>query len=308
MRLGLVGLGRMGGNMVDRLVAHGHEVVGYDLDESNVAQAEEAGARGSASLEEMVTILGRPRAVWVMVPHGDPTRKTVEALLGLLDEDDVLVDGGNSHFPESVAHARKAREIGVHFLDVGVSGGIWGRDIGYCMMIGGAEAAVQRLDPLFQALAPEAGYAHVGGSGAGHFVKMVHNAIEYAMLQALAEGFECLHASDFALDLKQVAGVWQHGSVIRSWLLELLSRAFDEEGNELVDVGSWVDDSGTGRWTVDYALEKALPVPAIAGALFQRFDSRIDERFAHKTIAALRNQFGGHEVKRTGRDGEGRGG
>jgi len=300
MRLGLVGLGRMGGNMVRRLVERGHDVVGFDLDDDNVEKAVQAGATGAGSLAELVDALDAPRAVWVMVPHGDPTRKTVKELLPLLDQGDVLVDGGNSHFPESVAHAATCREKGIHFLDVGVSGGVWGLEVGYCMMIGGPEEAVKRLDPVFRALAPEDGYAHVGGSGAGHFVKMVHNAIEYAMLQAIGEGFECLNASDFDLDLKQVADVWQHGSVIRSWLLELLVGAFDQEGNDLGSIGPWVDDSGTGRWTVDFALEKAVPVPAIAQALFQRFDSRIEERFAYRTIAALRNQFGGHAVRKGG--------
>jgi len=290
----------MGGNMVRRLVERGHEVVGFDLDGDNVEKAIRAGASGAGSLAELVEALDAPRAVWVMVPHGDPTRKTVEELLPLMDEGDVLVDGGNSHFPDSVAHAGACREKGVHFLDVGVSGGVWGLEVGYCMMIGGPDQAVKRLDPLFRALAPEDGYAHVGGSGAGHFVKMVHNAIEYAMLQALGEGFECLNASDFDLDLKQVADVWQHGSVIRSWLLELLGNAFDQEGNSLASIGPWVDDSGTGRWTVDFALDKAVPVPAIAQALFQRFDSRIEERFAYRTIAALRKQFGGHAVRKGG--------
>ncbi len=296
MQLGIIGLGKMGGNMVRRLVARDHDVVGFDLDDGNVAEAKDAGARGAGSLGELVDALEPPRAVWVMVPHGEPTRKTVQDLLPLLDEDDVLVDGGNSHYPDSMAHARRCAEAGVHFLDVGVSGGVWGLDIGYCMMIGGPPEPVERLDPIFTALAPEDGYAHVGGSGAGHFVKMIHNAIEYAMLQALGEGFECLDASEFGLDLKQVAGVWRNGSVIRSWLLELLEKAFDEEGNDLASVGPWVDDSGTGRWTVDFALENAVPVPAIAQALFERFDSRIDQRFAYRTIAALRNQFGGHAV------------
>jgi 6-phosphogluconate dehydrogenase len=297
MKIGLVGLGRMGGNMVRRLTNDGHQVVGYDLDEDNVAEAEEGGAEGAGSLEEVVDALEAPRVVWVMVPHGKPTDSTIEELLPLLDEGDILIDGGNSHFPGSMAHAEAAEERGIHFLDIGVSGGVWGLEIGYCMMIGGPRDAFETVEPILATLAPEDGYAHVGPSGAGHFVKMVHNAIEYGMLQAIGEGFECLHASDWDLDLQQIASVWSHGSVIRSWLMELTEKAFGEEGNDLEAIGAYVDDSGTGRWTVDYALEKAVPVPAIAQALFSRFDSRTEDRFAFKTIAALRNQFGGHAVK-----------
>ncbi len=298
MKMGLIGLGRMGGNMVRRLVEGGHQVVGYDLSEEHVREAEEAGATGAGSLEELVQALSPPRVVWVMVPHGDPTRKTIESLLPLLAADDVLIDGGNSHYTESLAHAESCRKHEVHFLDIGVSGGVWGLEIGYCMMIGGPDDAFARVEPLLTTLAPEEGYAHVGPSGSGHFVKMVHNAIEYAMLQAIGEGFECLDASDWDLDLKQIASVWRHGSVIRCWLLELLEKAFEADGNDLADIAPYVDDSGTGRWTVDYALDKAVPVPAIAQALFERFDSRIEERFAYRTIAALRNQFGGHAVRK----------
>ena len=297
MKIGLIGLGRMGGNMVRRLVQDGHEVVGYDISDDNVKRAVDGGAEAAGSLEDLVHALEAPRIVWVMVPHGDPTRSTLEALLPLMDSDDVLIDGGNSHYTESIAWAGKAGERGIHFLDIGVSGGVWGLKIGYCMMIGGPREAFERVEPILATLAPEDGYGLMGPSGTGHFVKMVHNAIEYAMLQSIGEGFECLAASDWDLDLKQITGVWRHGSVIRSWLLDLLEDAFDKEGNDLAKIGPYVDDSGTGRWTVDYALEKAVPVPAIANALFQRFDSRTDERFAYKTIAALRNQFGGHAVK-----------
>ncbi len=297
MRIGLVGLGRMGGNMVRRLVQDGHEVVGYDISDDNVKRAVDGGAEAAESLEELVKALEAPRIVWVMVPHGEPTRSTLEALMPLMDSDDVLIDGGNSHYTESVAWAKTCEEQGIHFLDIGVSGGVWGLEIGYCMMIGGPRVAFERVEPILATLAPEDGYGHMGPSGTGHFVKMVHNAIEYAMLQSIGEGFECLAASDWDLDLKQITGVWRHGSVIRSWLLDLLEDAFDKEGNDLARIGPYVDDSGTGRWTVDYALEKAVPVPAIANALFQRFDSRTEERFAYKTIAALRNQFGGHAVK-----------
>ncbi|MDP2481106.1 MAG: decarboxylating 6-phosphogluconate dehydrogenase [Candidatus Palauibacterales bacterium] len=298
MKMGLIGLGRMGGNMVRRLVQDGHDVVGYDLAADNVKQAEEAGAEGADSLEALVEALETPRVVWVMVPHGEPTRSTIEKLLPHLETEDILIDGGNSHYTDSIAHAKVCAERGIHFLDIGVSGGVWGLKIGYCMMIGGPHEAFERVEPILSTLAPEDGYAHVGPSGAGHFVKMVHNAIEYAMLQAIGEGFGCLDASDWDLDLKQIASVWRHGSVIRCWLLELLEDAFEEEGNDLGDIAPYVDDSGTGRWTVDYALEKAVPVPAIATALFERFDSRTEERFAYRTIAALRNQFGGHAVRK----------
>ncbi len=297
MKIGMVGLGRMGGNMVRRLGRDGHEVVGYDISDENVKRAVDAGAEAAGSLDELVKALDAPRVVWVMVPHGDPTRTTLEKLLPLLDADDVLIDGGNSHYTESIAWAEKCGKQGIHFLDIGVSGGVWGLEIGYCMMIGGPREAFERVEPILSTLAPEDGYGLMGPSGSGHFVKMVHNAIEYAMLQAIGEGFECLASSDWDLDLKQIAGVWRHGSVIRSWLLDLLEDAFDKEGNDLAKIGPYVDDSGTGRWTVDYALEKAVPVPAIANALFQRFESRTEERFAFKTIAALRNEFGGHAIK-----------
>jgi len=297
MKIGLVGLGKMGSNMARRIIEKGHEVAAFDIDEKNVTKAVEAGAQGVGSLDDLVAALPRPRVVWVMVPHGDPTRETVEALIPKMEGDDILIDGGNSHYPSSIAHAEMCARHGIHFLDIGVSGGVWGLKIGYCMMVGGPEEAFLRVEPVLAALAPENGYAHVGPSGSGHFVKMVHNAIEYGMLQAIGEGFECLHEADWDLDLEKIARVWRHGSVIRSWLLELLEDAFREEGGDLVDIGPWVDDSGTGRWTVDFALEKGLPIPAITDALFERFASRRRDRFSYRTIAALRNQFGGHPVK-----------
>ena len=297
MQIGMVGLGRMGANMVERLLRDDHEPVGFDLDANNVREAEEAGARGAGSLEELVEMLDPPRAVWVMVPHGDPTRETVRSLIELLDAGDVVVDGGNSRWSESMELAEECAEAGVDFLDAGVSGGVWGLEEGYCMMIGGPEEAFERVEPAFATLAPEDGYAHVGGSGAGHFVKMIHNGIEYAMLQALGEGFEAMHRSDFDVDLRQVADLWQHGAVVRSWLLELLERALAEEGNALERIADHVDDSGMGRWTVDYAVDSAIPMPTITLSLFERFASRQDDRFSAKVIAALRNQFGGHAVK-----------
>jgi 6-phosphogluconate dehydrogenase len=300
MQLGLIGLGRMGAGLAGRLLARDHALVGFDLSADNVERFVGMGGAGARSLEDVVAQLAPPRVVWVMVPHGVPTHDTIEALLPLLSPDDVVVDGGNSNYRESMTHAARCREHGLHFLDVGVSGGVWGEKEGFNLMIGGPRSAFERLEPLFEALTPAGGYAHVGESGAGHFVKMIHNAIEYAMLQALGEGFECLHRSDFDLDLRQIAGLWQNGAVVRSWLLELLGRAFAAEGNALDDIADHVDDSGTGRWAVDYALERGVPVPAISVSLFERFDSRMEKRFAHQLIAALRNQFGGHPVKGRG--------
>ncbi len=297
MKIGLIGLGRMGAFMAERLLKAGHEIVGYDLNEKNVKEVVKKGARAAESLEEVVRMLEAPRAVWVMVPHGDPTTETLQTLTAILEPNDLLVDGGNTHYTDSLQHAKAAADAKILFLDVGVSGGVWGLTVGYNLMAGGSEEAYHRIQPVLTDLAPEGGTAHVGGSGAGHFVKMVHNAIEYTMLEAIGEGFECLASSDFDLDLEQIARLWQNGSVIRSWLLDLLGDAFEKEGTGLDRIRGYVDDSGTGRWTVDFALEKGIPVPGISTALFQRFDSRIDERFSFQVIAALRNQFGGHPVK-----------
>ena len=296
MQLGLIGLGRMGAGLAGRLRDGGHDVVGFDLSPENVERLVRSGSTGAGSIRELVAKLAPPRAVWVMVPHGAPTRQTVESLLPLMSKGDLLVDGGNSHFPESVAHGKLCAGHGVHFLDVGVSGGVWGQKEGFNLMIGGPKEAFARLEPVFRTLAPPGGYAHVGANGAGHFVKMIHNAIEYSMLQGIAEGFECLQRSEFDLDLAQIAGLWQQGAVVRSWLLELLGNAFREEGNALERIGDHVDDSGTGRWTVEYALAQGIPVPSISISLYERFDSRLEKRFAHQVIAALRNQFGGHAV------------
>ncbi len=297
MKLGLIGLGKMGSNMARRLMGDGISVCGFDLSEGNSAAAARDGVETLESLEGLVAALPAPRTIWVMVPHGRPTRETITSLLDALDPGDLIVDGGNSRYVESIKHARLCAEREVLFLDIGVSGGVWGLEIGYNLMIGGPDEAVERLKPVFRSLAPENGFLHVGPNGAGHFVKMIHNAIEYAMLEALGEGFECLRRSDFDLDLRGVAQLWGNGSVIRCWLLELLADAFGEEGNELERIGPWIDDSGTGRWTVDYALEKAIPLPTITQSLYERFDSRTELRFAHQVIAALRNQFGGHAVR-----------
>ena len=297
MQLGVIGLGRMGTGLVRRLLDRSHAIVGYDLSQEKIDQVVNAGASAAQSLDDLVRQLDAPRAVWVMLPHGDPTAQAVESLLQRLQPGDILVDGGNSRYTDSVAHAARCRQSGVHFLDVGVSGGVWGVKDGFNLMIGGPAEAVTRMQPLFEALAPSGGYAHVGENGSGHFVKMVHNAIEYAMLQAVGEGFECLRRSDFDLDLRQVAELWQQGAVVRSWLLELLARALKEEGNALERIGDHVDDSGTGRWAIEYAVERGIPVPGFSVALFERFDSQTPKRFAHQVIAALRKQFGGHQVQ-----------
>lgn len=298
MELGLVGLGRMGADMAARLTAHGHRVVGFDIDPDVRAEASGlTGAEVTTSLGDLVEAIGAPRATWIQVPHGEATDATIDRLLELLDPGDAIVDGGNSLYTRSMAAAHRAEASGIDLLDIGVSGGVWGRRDGYCLMIGGPESAYRRLEPIFAALAPSGGYARLGASGAGHFVKMVHNAIEYAQLEALGEGFSCLNASPFELDLGRVSDLWQRGSVVRSWLLELLGEALEEEGDGLEGIEGWVEDSGMGRWSVEFAVDNAIPVPAIAASLFQRFSSRDRDAFSAKVVAALRNQFGGHAVR-----------
>jgi 6-phosphogluconate dehydrogenase len=288
VKLGIVGLGRMGGNMTERLRKGGHEVETY---------ARTAPERTADSLLELATRLEQPRVVWLMIPAGDPTEKAVETLLPLLEDGDILIDGGNSNFRDSMRRAEEAKEKGVSFLDAGVSGGIWGLAEGYCVMVGGDAAAFATVEPIVATLAPEDGYAHVGPSGAGHFVKMVHNGIEYGLMQAYAEGFELLQGIDlYELDLGQIAALWRRGSVVRSWLLDLLERAFDADPG-LEQIRGVVADSGEGRWTVHEAIDAAVPLPAISAALYARFASRQDESFAAKVNAALRNQFGGHAVE-----------
>ena len=288
MKLGMVGLGRMGANMVERLRGGGHEVETY---------ARTAPERTADSLVELATKLEQPRVVWLMIPSGDPTEKAFQTLLPLLEDGDTVVDGGNSNFRDSMRRAGQAKAKGVSFLDAGVSGGIWGLTEGYCIMAGGEESAFQAVEPALATLAPEGGYAHVGPSGAGHFVKMVHNGIEYGLMEAYAEGFELLQGiPDFELDLQQLAALWQHGSVVRGWLLELLDRALQADPG-LEEIRGYVEDSGEGRWTVHEAVEAAVPVPVLALSLFARFSSRQDESFAAKVNAALRNQFGGHAVE-----------
>jgi 6-phosphogluconate dehydrogenase len=287
MKLAMIGLGRMGSGMTARLERHGHTVQTYDPRVGSTA----------GSLEELVSQLARPRAHWMMVPSGEITRETFEQLLELVDPDDVIVDGGNSNWRDSQARHAQAQERGVHFVDVGVSGGIWGLEVGFCLMAGGDEEPVSRLAPVFEALAPENGWAHVGEPGAGHFTKMIHNGIEYGLMQAYAEGFEIMHRSEFSLDLTEIAGIWRYGSVVRSWLLELLHEALEEHGERLEDIAPYVEDSGEGRWTIDAAIAENVPAPVIAAALFARFSSRQDYSFAAKVAAALRNQFGGHAIR-----------
>jgi 6-phosphogluconate dehydrogenase len=285
----MVGLGRMGANMTERLRSRDHDVIGYDRNPET---------SDVASLDELVERLERPRTIWSMVPSGDPTEETIRALAGLLDEGDLVVDGGNSYFRDSRRHAEELDGRGILFCDAGVSGGIWGLAEGYCLMVGGTDGAIQRLEPALVALAQEGGYAHVGPAGAGHFVKMVHNGIEYGLLQAYGEGFQLLQASsEFPdLDLSQIAEVWRHGSVVRSWLLDLAARALEQDPG-LEGIRGYVEDSGEGRWTVLEAVRSGVPVPTIADSLFARFDSREEDPFAMKLIAALRQQFGGHGVK-----------
>ena len=287
MKLGMVGLGRMGGNMTKRLERDGHEVATYAR----------SGGGTAATLEELVGQLEPRRAVWLMIPAGDPTEQAVETLTGLLEPGDIIVDGGNSNFRDSQRRAALAREHRIGYVDAGVSGGIWGLENGYCLMVGGERDDIEQLEPAFRTLAPEDGYAHVGPSGGGHFVKMVHNGIEYGLMQAYAEGFEILKASEFELDLHEIAGIWCYGSVVRSWLLELLYSAFEQEGNELEGIAGYVEDSGEGRWTIFEAINESVPAPVIASSLFARFASRQDESFGAKINAALRKQFGGHAVK-----------
>jgi 6-phosphogluconate dehydrogenase len=283
----MVGLGRMGANMAERLRRGGHEVIGYDRnpDVSDVG-----------SLSELVDRLTAPRSVWVMVPAGDPTEQTIRELADLLQAEDLIVDGGNSNFRDSVRRGAELEKRGLLFADAGTSGGIWGLEVGYCLMVGGSDEGFRRIEPALKTLAPEDGYAHVGPVGAGHFTKMVHNGIEYAMLQAYAEGFEILEASQFDLDLHRIASLWNHGSVVRSWLLELAERAFARDP-DLSQIRGYVEDSGEGRWTVFEAINEDVAAPTIAASLFARFVSRQDDSFAMKVIAALRNEFGGHAVK-----------
>jgi 6-phosphogluconate dehydrogenase len=297
MELGFVGLGRMGGNMVTRLVRGGHRVVAYDPSAGAAALAKANGAELAGSLADLPNALRPPRAVWIMVPAGEPTESTVQALAERLERGDTIIDGGNTRWKDDIRRGRELAARGVHYVDVGTSGGIWGLDNGYCLMVGGETAPVGRLAPLLATLAPPGGWLHVGGIGAGHYVKMIHNGIEYALMQGYAEGFELMSESDYRLDLPAIAKLWMRGSVVRSWLLELAADALEADPG-LDRLEPYVEDSGEGRWTVEDAVEKAVPAPTITAALFARFRSRRERSFADRLLAALRNQFGGHAVRR----------
>lgn len=301
MEIGMVGLGRMGGNMVERLLAGGHKVVGYGRDRETVLRAVEKGAAGAHSLSELVEQLAPPRAIWLMIPAGDPVEETLQSLQPLLENGDVIIDGGNSNYKDTVRRAASLKESGVHFVDVGTSGGIWGLKEGYCMMIGGETEVVQRLAAVLKTLAPspEKGWGRVGPNGAGHFVKMVHNGIEYGLMQAYAEGFALMRRkSEFDLDMRQVAEIWRYGSVVRSWLLDLTARALSDNPS-LEGIAPHVSDSGEGRWTVMEGVELGVAIPVITLALQRRFRSRETDSYADKLLAVMREQFGGHAVKRS---------
>jgi 6-phosphogluconate dehydrogenase len=304
-QIGFVGLGRMGGNMVHRIKRDSdHDVVAFDFDEKAVKRAEKVGAVGASSLRELVKKLEAPRMVWIMVPSGDPTQKTVDALAKLLDKGDTIIDGGNSRWTDDMARGAALRRLGINYVDVGTSGGVWGLEVGYCMMVGGPNRSIKQLKPFLDILAPPTteehgpGWGHMGPTGAGHYVKMVHNGIEYGIMQAYAEGFSLFNECEFELDNAKIAHLWMQGSVIRSWLCELAAHAFEQEGNDLEALEPWVEDSGEGRWTVESGIDLRIPTPVITTSLYERFSSRGQNAFAAKVNAALRNEFGGHAVKK----------
>ncbi len=296
MKIGMIGLGKMGANMTERLILSGHQVVAFDVTETARDAVAAKGAKPAVSLAALVASLDPPKVVWVMVPAGEPTNSTIATLKELLGSGDVVIDGGNSNYLEAAPSAASLAERGIGFVDAGTSGGIWGLENGYCLMVGGKGEDVAKCEPAFLALAPEGGYAHVGPVGAGHFVKMVHNGIEYGLMQAYAEGFAIMGAAEeLHLDLHQIASIWRYGSVVRSWLLDLTERALaPESGFEKIE--GYVVDSGEGRWTLEEAIARSVPAPVIAASLFERFSSRQPDSFSNRLLAALRNQFGGHAV------------
>ncbi len=296
MQLGMVGLGKMGANMTTRLLQGGHSVVVYDRSADAIQASAAGGASPSKSLSDLVGQLSSPKVVWIMVPSGRPTDDTIDELLGVLKNGDVIIDGGNTNWRDGLAAYDRCKAKGVHLIDAGTSGGVWGLKEGYCLMVGGDDGAVKRCEPIFKTLAPEDGYAHVGPAGAGHFSKMVHNGVEYGLMQAYGEGFEILEKSQFDFDLTQIANLWRHGSVVRSWLLDLAALAFEADPG-LKSIRGYVEDTGEGRWTVQAAIDENVPAPVITLSLLARFTSRQDESFSAKVTAALRNQFGGHAVK-----------
>ena len=297
MELVLAGLGRMGANMARRLQRDGHRVVAYNRSADKTREIIAEGLEGAFTPEEAVAMVSAPRVVWLMVPAGDATEATMNEFAALLSEGDTIVDGGNANFKDSKRRHALLAAQGIRFVDAGISGGVWGLENGYGTMVGGDDAAVLPLEPIFRTLAPQGGYIHCGPAGAGHYTKMIHNGIEYGLMQAYAEGFEIMHASEYALDLEAVAKAWQHGTVIRSWLLELAGNAFADHGEDLADVRGWVADSGEGRWTVQEAMDLDVPAPVITDSLLARFRSRQDESYGGKVLAALRQQFGGHTLK-----------
>lgn len=295
MQIGFIGLGKMGLNMVRRILAVGHQVVGYDLSETQMEAARQLGAQTASSLEDLADQLQPPSIIWIMIPAGEPVSSTIQGLLPHLAEGDILIDGGNSRYKDSILRAEKLRKEEIEFLDIGTSGGLGGLQQGYCLMVGGSKTAFQEIEPILKALAAPEGYAWVGPSGAGHFVKMVHNGIEYGLMEAYAEGFELMEASPYDLDLSLIASLWNQGSVIRSWLLELAQRAFSKDPH-LSDISGFIEDSGEGQWSVEEALDSHVPVPEMVLSLFTRYRSRQTDSFAAKVVASLRHEFGGHPV------------
>ena len=296
MQLGMVGLGRMGSGMTQRLLQGGHQVMVYDRSQQAMEAVAAKGATPSNSLQDLGQKLKAPRVVWLMIPSGPPIDDTIQQLEGALSPGDIIIDGGNSNYQDSVRRAQTLHSQQIEFLDAGVSGGVWGLKEGFCLMVGGKESVFKQAEPIFKSLAPPEGYAYVGPSGAGHYSKMVHNGIEYSLLQGYAEGFEILKASPYEFDLRQLSALWNHGSVIRSWLLELAEAAFTRDP-ALSHIRGYVEDTGEGRWTLEEAINHAVPAPALAMSLFMRFRSRQEDSFAAKVLAALRNEFGGHPVK-----------
>jgi 6-phosphogluconate dehydrogenase len=296
MRIGMIGLGKMGGNMAERLTQGGHEVIGYDPHPPDAARVQEMKATLAPDLRGLVAQIPAPRVVWVMVPAGKPTQDTVDALAKLLSPGDLIIDGGNSRFTDDISRAAALQPNGIHYMDAGTSGGIWGLKVGYCLMVGGQQEDFRRVEPILKTLAPPNGYLYCGEVGSGHFVKMVHNGIEYAMMQGYAEGFEIMKASRYSLDLPAIANLWNQGSVVRSWLLELTALALTKDPG-LEHLQPWVEDSGEGRWTVEESINTAVPAPVIGLSLMMRFRSRQENSFGARMLAAMRQQFGGHAVK-----------
>jgi 6-phosphogluconate dehydrogenase len=297
MQIGFIGLGKMGAFMVERLLNDGNEVVVYNRTPEKTKEIAKKGATATYSIEELINKLTQPKVVWMMIPSGEPVQILIESLVPLLSKGDIIIDGGNSYYKDSVRRFNELKNFGINYLDVGTSGGVWGLKIGYCVMIGGEKNIYEHCRPVFKSLAPPDGYKYIGPSGSGHYVKMVHNGIEYGMMQAYAEGFELMHASDYNIDLNGVANLWDHGSVVRSWLLELLADALKDD-KDLKDIKDYVEDSGEGRWTVLDGIEKSIPIPVITESLFMRFRSRQAESFGAKILAALRNEFGGHSIRK----------